>query len=230
MENSRDPRIQIHADLNEVQKEIEKAAEDRKDEIKQEMKDHKKTLKDEAKDLKQEAKDNYKDYKEYKKDSNDPVADEKIATAKKASKVVTKSIDLDYQDTKDQIDMEADERMESIDRMFDDSQETVDAHNERSLRNAQIDAVSEPLITGKTNAPLSDNQKGYMGNQTNNINQKDNMRSNRPDYEIRDTLITDDASDSAWFIHKERDLRDEDQIRRDQPGMMDDNKSFGNKC
>ena len=196
MENSRDPRIQIHADLNDVQKDIEKAAEDRKDEIKQEMKDHKKTLKDEAKDLKQEAKDNYKDYKEYKKDSNDPVTDEKIATAKKASKVVTKSIDLDYQDTKDQIDMEADERIESIDRMFDDSQETVDKHNERSVRNALHDN-SHGTITGKSHPSVSDDQSM-------------NTRSNRPDYEIRDTLITDDASDSAWFIHEERDLRDED--------------------
>ena len=229
MDNSKDPRVQIHADLNEVQKEIEKAAEDRKDEIKQEIKDHKKTLKEEAKDLKQEAKDDYMDYKEYKKDSNDPVADEKIATAKKASKVVTKSIDIDYQDTKDQIDAEAEDRIESIDRMFDDSQETVDKHNERSLRNAQQDNL-HGTVTGQSHPSISDKNESSQyvsGNQTGNI------RSNRPDYEIRDTLITDEASDSALFIHEERDLRKEDQIHRDQQGMTGmkgENETSGPKC
>jgi len=220
MENSQDPRIQIHANLDDVQKEIEKAAEDRKDEIKQEMKDHKSTLKDEVKDLKQEAKDSYKEYKEYKKDSEDPVADEKIATAKQASKVVTKSIDLDYQDTKDQIDMEAEDRMKSIDRMFDNSDDTVDAHNQRSVRNANITGSTESMITGQTDMPASNIGNTPMGNAC----------SNRPDYEMRDTLITDDMSDDYLYIHEERDLRNDNEIRHDQPGMKHDSEPYGNKC
>lgn len=119
MDNFRDPRMQIPTNLKQVQDEMEQAIDDRKKEIRQEMKDQTQSLKDEAKDLKQIAEDKYKDYKEQKKDSGDPLADEKIATAKKATQVVTKDIDLDYKDTKDRIEQEAEGRMESLDRMMD---------------------------------------------------------------------------------------------------------------
>lgn len=121
MEESRDPRIQIYANLDNVQNDIEKAAKDRIDEIKNEAKEEKKSVKDGVKDLKQTAKDSYKEYKDFKKDSGDPLADEKISTAKEATRVVQKGIDHDHEQTKNQIDYHAEERINSIKNMLDDS-------------------------------------------------------------------------------------------------------------
>lgn len=308
MEDKRDPRFQIHADLDQVQKDIEKAADDRKSEIKQEIKDQKKSLKEEAKDLKQEAKDNYKEYKDYKKESEDPLADEKIATAKKASKVVTKGIDLDYNDSKDMLEKEAEKRMESIDMMLSDSDEgSVTDQRERQLSDDTLmdatmmgggvmgasmlgatmnDRPSDISASNNLNdnvAPkgqrYEQNRDGYLssnrsgndydinkeqrsdiqgqqsnlrgqgskiqgqdygrtnqeynrsskeyGRTGNDFNRQESNRpgqgisnqgiSNksqeyiRPDYEIRDTLITDDASDEFLLIHEEHDLRNENQ-------------------
>jgi len=126
MENSKDPRIQIYTNLDNVQDDIEKAADERKREIKQEAKDQIDSMKDGVKDLKQEAKDSFKSYKEYKKDSDDPVADEKISTAKEATKVVQKNIENDYEETKKKIEDEADMRINSIDNMLDDSDKELD--------------------------------------------------------------------------------------------------------
>lgn len=120
MNESRDPRILIYSNLDNVQKDIEQAAQERKNEIKGEMKDQKKSLKDGVKDLKQEVKDNFKEYKEYKKESGDPLADQKISTAKEASKVVEKGIDHDHKTSLDRIDREAEHRMNSIDNMLKD--------------------------------------------------------------------------------------------------------------
>lgn len=285
MEDKRDPRFQIHADLDQVQKDIEKAADDRKSEIKQEIKDQKKSLKEEAKDLKQEAKDSYKEYKDYKKESDDPLADEKIATAKKASKVVTKGIDIDYNDSKDMLDKEAERRMESIDMMLSDSDDAIVAEQrERQLSDDTLmDAtmmgggVIGASMLGETMADrpsdisassnLNDNvapkgqsyeqnREGYLssdrlrndsnvqrqqsdikgqqsnirGQQSNNQGQgcgcsnQDYSRSGneyiRPDYEVRDTLITDDASDEFLLIHEERDLRNENQGWNQNPNEV----------
>jgi len=122
MENNNDPRIQIYANLDNVQDEIEKSAKDRKDEIKQAAKDHIDDIKDGMKNLKQEAKDSFEDYKQKKKDSDDPLAKEKIATAKEATKVVHKNIENDYEETKDKIEREAEHRINSIDNMLNDSE------------------------------------------------------------------------------------------------------------
>lgn len=120
MDNIRDPRIQIPTNLNEVQKEMEQAVSDREKEIKQEMADHKKSLKEEVKGLKQEVDNRYTDYKDYKKDSGDPVSDEKVSTAKEASKVMKKNIELDYEETIDRIEEEGNRRLESLDNMMKD--------------------------------------------------------------------------------------------------------------
>lgn len=121
MENNNDPRVHIYANLDNVQDDLEKAAKERKDEIKQEAKDEINSLKDGVRDLKNEAKDSYKDYKDMKNDSDDPLAKEKISTAKEASKVVEKGIEHDYNQTKAQIEEEADRRINSIDQMLDNS-------------------------------------------------------------------------------------------------------------
>ncbi|MDU1904341.1 MAG: hypothetical protein E6772_06100 [Dysgonomonas sp.] len=126
MEENRDPRIQIYANLDNVQNEIEKAAKDRKSEIKQEAKDQINSLKDEVKDLKDEAKESFKNYKEMKKDSDDPLAKEKISTAKEASKVIEKGIDNDYEQTKNRIEKEAEFRLNSIDNMLEENDESID--------------------------------------------------------------------------------------------------------
>jgi len=120
MNEKRDPRILIYSNLDNVQKDIEDAAKDRRDEIKNEIKDQKKSLKDGVKDLKQEVKDNFNDYREYKKNSGDPLADQKISTAKEASKVIEKGIDNDHQASLDRIDREAEHRLNSIDNMLQD--------------------------------------------------------------------------------------------------------------
>ena len=123
MDNKNDPRILIYSNLDNVQKDLEDTAKDRISEIKNEAKEQKDSLKSGVKDLKQEAKDSYNEYKEYKKDSGDPLASEKISTAKEAHKVVEKGIENDYQQTVDQIDREAEHRINSINNMLDDSKE-----------------------------------------------------------------------------------------------------------
>jgi len=123
MDERRDPRILIYSNLDNVQKDIEQAAKDRKDEIRSQMEQEKKSLKDGVKDLKQEAKDSYKEYKEYKKDSNDPAAGHKISAAKDVSKAIEKGIENDYQDTVDRMERDAEHRMNSIDNMLKDQQE-----------------------------------------------------------------------------------------------------------
>jgi len=125
MEEQRDPRIQIYANLDHVQSDLEKAADERKKEIKQEAKDQISSLKDGVKDLKGEAKDSYKDYKDMKKESDDPLAKEKISTAKEASKVVEKGIEQDYEETKAKIERDAEHRINSIDNMLDRDKEEI---------------------------------------------------------------------------------------------------------
>lgn len=122
MDESRDPRIQIYANLDDVQKEIEQAAKERKDEIRSEAKEYQKSVRAEMKDLIKETKDCFRQYQDYKKSTDDPIASEKISTAKEASKVVEKGIKNDYEETKDRIDREAEHRINSIDNMFGDSQ------------------------------------------------------------------------------------------------------------
>lgn len=159
MEKNHDPRFHIHANLDEVQQDIEKAAKDRKSEIKDEIKDQKKSLKDEMKDLKSEADDSYKDYKNYKDDSDDPVASEKISTAKEASKVIKKSIELDYEDSIDMVDREGDKRMDSIDRMLDDSDEAIEARRRREIRDNREPSNIDAIISGDRDEDIKDKDR-----------------------------------------------------------------------
>ncbi len=159
MEKNHDPRFHIYANLDEVQQEIEKAAKDRKSEIKDEIRDQKKSLKDEMKDLKSEADDSYKDYKNYKDDSDDPVASEKISTAKEASKVIKKSIELDYEDSIDMVDREGDRRMDSIDRMLDDSDEAIEARRRREIRDNREPSNIDALISGEKDEDIKDKDR-----------------------------------------------------------------------
>jgi len=159
MEKNHDPRFHIHANLDEVQQEIEKAAKDRKSEIKDEIKDQKKSLKDEMKDLKSEADGSYKDYKNYKDDSDDPVASEKISTAKEASKVIKKSIELDYEDSIDMVDREGDKRMDSIDRMLDDSDEAIEARRRREMRDNREPSNIDAIISGEKDEDIKDKDR-----------------------------------------------------------------------
>jgi len=133
MELNQDPRIQIDANLDDVQKDIENAAKERKDEIKNQADEDMKSVKNEMKDLKQEAKDSYKEYKERMKDSDDPYSKEKISAAKEAHKIINKDIEADYQQTKDQIEKDVDYRVNSIDNMFDDSKKEVDQRKDAYL-------------------------------------------------------------------------------------------------
>jgi len=121
METNKDPRLQIYANLDNVQDDIEKAAKERKDEIRDEAQRQIDSLKQGVDDLKQEAKNSFEHYKGRKKDSDDPIADEKISIAKEASKVVEKNIEDDYRQTKDQIEEDVDRRLKSIDNMLEDS-------------------------------------------------------------------------------------------------------------
>lgn len=120
MENKQDPRIQIYADLNKVQQEIDDAAKERIKEIKKEVKEDTKAIKNEMKGLKKEAKESLENYKECLENSNDPTAKEKVSTAEEVHKVIEKNIDIDYQQTKDQLTREKDYRISSIENMLDD--------------------------------------------------------------------------------------------------------------
>lgn len=121
MENLKDPRMQIPADLNHVQKNIEDAADNRKKEIKDETKQELSTLKNEMKDLKNTSKECYKRFKDEMKDSNDPAKNEKISAAKAMSKVTEKNIQTDYEVTKHSIEDTKDNRLNSIDNMMSDN-------------------------------------------------------------------------------------------------------------
>jgi len=117
MDENRDPRIQIYANLDNVQKEIDSAAKDRIKEIRNEADDDIKSLKKEAKDLKHEAKNQFEEYKKRMENSDDPDAKEKISMAKDASKMVERDIEDDYQQTRVDIENEVDMRINSIDDM-----------------------------------------------------------------------------------------------------------------
>jgi len=125
MDSKQDPRIQIYANLDDVQKDIEQAAKDRKDQIKSQAKDDKKAIKDERKDLQQGVKDDYKEYKDKIKDRDDPYSKEKSNIAKEAHNIMKKDIEADYNETIDRIDMDADERINSIDNMLADDKDDI---------------------------------------------------------------------------------------------------------
>lgn len=123
MEDSRDPRIQIYANLDNVQNDVENAADSRKVQIKKEAEGDINDIKGQMKDLKQVADDHFKEYKERKKNSDDPRADEKISAAKDITKAIKKEIEVDYEDTKDRIEKDRDHRLDSIDNMLNESDE-----------------------------------------------------------------------------------------------------------
>ncbi|MCD7900324.1 MAG: hypothetical protein LUH22_10765 [Bacteroides sp.] len=226
MEESKDPRIQIHANLEDVQKEIEQAAKDRKSEIDEEMKDQKKALKNEMKDLKDEAKSGYEEYKTYKKDSEDPAASEKVSTAKEASKVIKKNIEVDYEESKEQLDRDADMRKESIDRMLDDSDDAMEARQQREVRDNRMagqtnSLIPEPDMNDSANMKMENSGKTEEGNM--NMNRASAAISS-PVYEVEDTLITDDHSDEFVLIHEERMYADADA------DSMNESKNNRNSC